>query len=223
MIKNILVRNIFFCLCLSNAYIQNSNPTAIVPDLSDTSVTHLRELLSKNKTTPFVIHVQPDQSWYQACTTFFSQPYNAFAHHFTLASLAKKTCTAALSLGWISYVLCLYIIYRVYRLLSSAASWINWCSDDQLLLADDEALYQKLAAHRRSSKKSAQSIQKEIAYEQGLLTTYFKIDTFLKKHKLRHFFPFSDEAFNDQLQTGYAKLVRIKNLTENMSHQRNFN
>ena len=137
-IKNIAI----LLVCLTSYNALSAQPKITVHDLSPSSIKQLHEF-SKNNPEGFTIHIVPEKKWLATMTSFVTTPFNALRNSLSFKNISLTLISGALSLGWITYLLCAYVIYKTYRVIKNVHSWVNWCSDDDLL-SDYDALCQKL-------------------------------------------------------------------------------
>ncbi len=186
-------------------------PKITIQDLTPSSIEKL-QAFSKNNPGPFTIDVVPQKEWLAALTGFLATPFTALRNSLSFKNISLTLLSGALSLGWVSYLLCTYLIYKTYRVLKNVHSWANWCSDDDLL-SDYDALYRKLDHHKRSrtTKKPTLTLM-TLQQEKNLLTSYVRIDSFLRKHQVRNHFPHADRKTQVQITCAYAKLQKAEEL-----------
>ena len=188
------------------------HPEITVPNLGPESIEQLHEFSKKNPGA-FTIHLIPEKKWLETITGFVTAPFTALRSSLSFKNVSLTLISGALSLGWISYLLCTYLIYKTYRIVKNVHSWANWCSDDELL-SDYDALYRKFDQHKRTrpSKKKHSFKLMTLQQEKELLTSYLRLDRFLKKHNLRHHFPYADKQTQRQINHAYAKLQKADEL-----------
>jgi hypothetical protein len=162
MIKNIRARKVFSFAVNGNRLISTlllmlvttrlfTQPEITIPNLEPESIQHLHKF-SKDNPGAFTIHLVPKKKWLACMTDFVSGPFSAFRNACTLKNISLTLVSAGLSLGWISYLLCAYLIYKTYLVIKNVNSWANWCSNDDLL-SDYDALYKKFNKNARFYKK----------------------------------------------------------------------
>ena len=203
-------KSTFTLLFLST--ILHSQPKITVSDLAPSSIEQLHAF-SKNNPGAFTIDVVPQKKWLVTMTGFVTAPFAAFRNAFSLKNVSLTLISGALSLGWVSYLLCAYVIYKTYRVIKNVHSWVNWCSDDDLL-SDYDALYRKIDHHKRSraSTKKPTLTRMTLHQEKDLLAAYLRLDAFLRAHSLRHHFPHAERTTQIQITSAYAKLQKAEEL-----------
>jgi hypothetical protein len=217
--RQVWVLTAFFVYLISSNVLC-SKPKVTVPDLTPSSIAQLHSF-SKNNPGPFTIEVVPQQKWMEAMAGFVIAPFTALRNALSLKNVSLTILSGALSLGWVSYLLCTYLIYKTYRLLKNVHSWVNWCSDDDLL-SDYEALYRKINHHKRArnATKNPSLMLITLQQEKELIASYLRLDSFLKAHHLRHYFPHAEKATHKQIERAYAKLQKAQELlTVRNKHQ----
>ena len=214
MIKNILGLNANVT-CLSWIIVigtipslQSTDPVITVSDLSAETVAKLHSF-SDLHNGPFTINVAPF-SYSNSFYKLISSPFNALQNTFNAHTLVSSFFSFVLSFGWISYLVCSYIAYRVYCLIKQATSWSTWCSDEDLVKNDREYLLtllkQRTLLHRSKKNRTACDVKKELAKEELLLQRYCTLTTFLEKHGLLKFFPYVDTVTRKQAVLAYEKI-----------------
>ncbi len=222
MIKNTLALS---CILFASYLSSSQLPTITIPDLSAVSLEKALSFAKEQGGSPFRIEVIPQQSFLTSFTSYFSSKAQLIRNYFTLTSLAKKVAVTALSLGWISYLLCAYVIYKAFTLLQTVTAWVSWCTDDELLLASDEQMYRTLEMqlYRHHQKRGMipddlPSLINQLQEEERILTQYFALDTWLCRYKIRDFFPYASKHDRYCIEKAYQKLIVAKTLL----HHRNF-
>lgn len=210
MIKNTHALNLIFLFLYSTSL--HSYPAITINDLTPPSIEKLH-LFSKANEGPFTIHVVPQKQWMERITGFLTSPFVALRNKLSLKNIGFTLFSATLSLGWISYLWCTYLIYKTYQLLKNAHSWVNWCSDDDLF-SDEELLYQKIDWHqkKRSPHKHTTYTALTLQQEKRLLSLYLHIDSFLKTHQIRHYFPGANMPTHQRILSAYKKLQKAEEL-----------
>lgn len=211
MTKSILVLKIIFLSILNLRCSQPPPaPSITVPDLSS----HLLNVLTfahSNAGSPYTVYVIPEKSWLSHVTGMLSRQWHDLCTTFTLKNIGATLVSGVLSLGAVSYLLCAYVIYKVYHLVKDAAAWINWCSDDDLYL-DDEVLYQKLALHRNKRCRMPCKNRLTLHQEKGLLVQYKKLATILKNYHLIQYFPHQERITVQRIDRCLQKLEKAESL-----------
>ena len=205
-------RCIALVVLLSPVSTVHSKPEITIQSLAPQSIAQLHEF-SKNNPGAFTIHLIPEKKWLETITDFVTAPFTALCNAFSLKNVSLTLISGALSLGWISYLLCAYLIYKTYHVIKNVNSWVNWCSDDDLL-SDYDALYRKFDLHKRtriSTKKPSLRLM-TLRQEKELLASYLRLDLFLRTHNLRHHFPHADTQTHKQINHAYAKLQKAEEL-----------
>ena len=190
-----------------------SQPKITIPDITPRTIEQLHAFLKSNP-DGFTVDVVPQKKWLETMTGFITAPFTRIRNVFSLKNVSLTLLSGALSLGWISYVLCAYVIYKTCIVMKNVHSWVNWCSNDDLL-SDYDALYRKIAYHKRSrsrtTKKSNLTLM-TLQQEKELLTTYVRLDAFLRTHNLRHYFPHADARTHRHIKHAYKKLQKAEEL-----------
>jgi hypothetical protein len=222
MIKNIRVRKVFsfavngirvtstlFLMFVTTRLF--TQPEITIPNLEPESIQQLHKF-SKDNPGAFTIHLVPKKKWLACMTDFVSGPFAAFRNACTLKNISLTLVSAGLSLGWISYLLCAYLIYKTYLVIKNVNSWANWCSNDDLL-SDYDALYKKFNNYKRmrASTKKSSTVLMTLHQEKELLGAYLRLDAFLNAHKIRHYFPYA-RGTHIQIISAYKKLQKIETL-----------
>jgi hypothetical protein len=209
MIKNIPALNGMILLLVGTL---QGSPEIIINDLTPASIDKLHTFASINK-GPFTIHVIPPKQWLERVTGFLVSPFVALRNTLTLKNISLTLISGLMSLGWVSYLICAYLIYKTHGVLKNVHSWVNWCSDDELFL-DEEVLYQKIEWHkrRRVSTTKENFPQMTLQQEKNLISQYLRLDSFLKIHGVRHYFPHTSPLIYKQLCVAYKKLQKAEEL-----------
>lgn len=208
-IKNTLALSAALALCTTSYC---SAPKITVSDFSPHTIEKLQVFSSLHK-GPFTIEIMPDQSWAQSTKDFFTSKIQSVRDSLSFKNVCISTFAMLMSLGWVSYVICAYILYKGYCMVEHATSWLNWCSDDELLSLDQELLYQRLLDRKRSyittndPVQSIASMLEAIRTEKTYIGYCIQIEQFLKKHTTNHFIPYANAVSENRLQSSYRKLV----------------
>ena len=199
-------------VCLTSPNALHSKPEFTIQNLLPESIEQLQEF-SKNNPGELTIHLIPEKKWLAALTSFVTAPFTGLRNSLSFKNISLTLISGALSLGWISYLLCTYLIYKTYRVIKNIHSWVNWCSDDDLL-SDYDALYRKFDQHKRAriATKKPTLNPMTLQQEKELLTSYLRLDLFLRTHTLRHHFPHADKQTQVQINCAYAKLQKAEEL-----------
>ncbi len=205
-IKNILVLSSLLLGYASSECTQPTPPTLTVADFA-TQLPEVLKFTRDNAGSGCTIHVVPETTWFSSLSGSLVAKWRGFSESFTLKNVGLSIVSGALSLGVVSYLLCAYVIYKVYRLAQTATSWINWCSDDELLL-DDETLYEKLALHRSRRRHLQRKNLLTLHQEKKLLSEYLTLDALLQTHGLRHYFPYTTLITKNDVQRAWQRLEK---------------
>ncbi len=202
---------LFFCIFFMQNY--SSAPKITVSDFSPTTIEKIQAFSSLHK-GPFVIEINPNESWAQSIKDFFTTKIQTVRDSLSLKNVCFSTFALLMSLGWISYVICAYLLYKGYRLVETTTSWLHWCTDDELLLLDQELLYQRLLDRKRSYTvtndpvASIASMLDVIRNEKICIAYCIQIQQFLKKHMTTNrFVPYTNAVSENRLEISYQKLV----------------
>jgi|GEM_PF-2991844 len=222
MIKNIRARKIFSFAVNGSRVISAlflmlvttrlfTQPEITIGNLEPESIQQLHNF-SKDNPGAFTIHLVPKKNWLAGMTDFVSGPFSALRNACSLKNISLTLISGALSLGWISYLFCAYLIYKTYLVIKNVNSWANWCSNDDVL-SDYDALYKKFDHYKkmRASTKKGSALSMTLHQEKELLGAYLRLDAFLNTHKIRHYFPYT-RATHIQIISAYAKLQKAETL-----------
>lgn len=216
MIKNIHDHNNFFVCLIFSLYFSlyaHSDPCITVTDLSPETIQKLH-IFSDLYKGQFTINVEPfsyTNSLYNIVTYPFLKLQNSFNTSFIISSFFSFV----MSFGWISYITCIYITYRVYLLIKHATSWSSWCSDQDLIKNDREYLLHLLrekTLYRTNKKNKREFFLKELKNEELFLKRYFSLTHFLKKYSLLRFFPYVDKITQNQALLAHQKIILAQDL-----------
>ncbi len=216
MIKNIHVPSFFLLLCM----LQSIFPAVPVIEVDNLfSQKNFEAVVAFHKlhgNKEYSIKVVPQSSFFSSYTSFCTEKYAAFTSCFNLSSLGKTVCAGALSLGWISYVFCAYIIYRAFNLLKKIDSWIGWICDDTLLIYDEEIIWQNVYRCPQKIDLLIFCAHEDLDEQQLILERYFIVDRLLRKYNLRNAFSRNDELNQQKIRKAYVALQRIQNIKKSL-------
>lgn len=179
---------IFFCEPLS----ASTEKTFYTPE-------EVRGFLEKNPTEPCTIHFIPQKSWSEKISNFFTEPFTRLCNRMSFKKVSIAVISGALGLGWVSYLLCTYLIYKAYRAAKKVHSLIPW-HEDNTVLSDYDAFYRN--PHRVSTFEK----------EKHILKAYILVNTFLKKHQIRHHFPHAGDLTQADIKQAHEKLEKAAEL-----------
>lgn len=215
MIKNIPAHRLFFFTLLFMQGHASDYPTITVTDLFSPET--FEQLLVFNKTHSqhgYGIRVLPSPSLFVACKASLYKKYSSIASNFSAAGAGKAVAAVILSLGWVSYLLCAYVIYKAFKLLRTINSWVNWCIGDDLDAARTKDFHKKLQKRLSQTrgpgqeKKSLQALYEE----ERIVRCYLSIDTFLRARNLRTYFPFWQEKYRKKMNKAHANMMQVQSL-----------
>lgn len=210
MIKNIHVHSFFLFFLVQ--HIIGTVPVIEINNFSEKNIEALFNFHKLHADKEYHIKVIPQSSFISRYGSFFTKKYEIFTSYLTFASFGKIFCAGALSLGWISYILCAYIIYRIFKLLKKIDSWIGWICDDTLLIYDDELLWENMSYYHKRNTIFIFLNEIDLDEEKFLLEKYFLVDRLLKKYRLRHIFPYHDKINQQKIRNAYITLQQMKKL-----------
>jgi hypothetical protein len=149
--------------------------------------------------TPFKMELIPEPSWWQQLTNPQKVPNSA--SFFTLPNVGYYVLKFAFGSSLISYCTVFYCIYRSYSIIKKIYGIVQWCNGAQKENSETLETIKSMLYRKKTFMKPR--ITKE---EFKILRNYAKLNTILKKLRLRSLFPFDQnlENFIEQQLIFYA-------------------